>query len=321
MTHLRIHLIYLAIIGVLAYQYWTKTEALDNAVQSIEQMDKLLKINNDIVDSTLRLFYKEIEKEASGYPSSMDLMFLKLSKNAIVTAKPLIDWLESEKLKFINLSGGVDKTDSTVLANRLSTKPSTLLFSSQEIQEMRHHLTNFQGCINAVRDTFGIRKLQKQYLTLNLLENEAYWQRLKNCSAADALMQLTMIQNRIVLDKITYFRYIYNSFVGNILICGPTFRVAIAPYKAFLLEGETFKADIYLAQYAVNPISEVTFIVNNQGLAINQGVAHFETTETKVGKRFVKATARIRNPLTGNIYTTNGEFEYEVLPKCSKNCQ
>ena len=46
MTHLRIHLIYLVLIGFLAYQYWTKTEALHHATESIEQLDRLLERNN-----------------------------------------------------------------------------------------------------------------------------------------------------------------------------------------------------------------------------------------------------------------------------------
>ncbi len=43
MKNLRIHVIYLAIIGFWVYQYWTKTQALNEAVGSIEQFDRLLK--------------------------------------------------------------------------------------------------------------------------------------------------------------------------------------------------------------------------------------------------------------------------------------
>ena len=89
MTHLRIHLIYMAIIGFLAYQYWTKTEALDNAVQSIEQMDKLLKINNDIVDETGIMIFNDIEKNVLAYTNNTNVAFLEKAKKAkSVLSKP-----------------------------------------------------------------------------------------------------------------------------------------------------------------------------------------------------------------------------------------
>ena len=60
----RIHLIYLAIIGFLAYQYWTKTEALHHATESIEQLDRLLERNNDAVDIGIGRFSVKSKPEA-----------------------------------------------------------------------------------------------------------------------------------------------------------------------------------------------------------------------------------------------------------------
>ncbi len=123
------------------------------------------------------------------------------------------------------------------------------------------------------------------------------------------------------MDKIPYLNYIYDNIGGTSTSSCDFFKVAIAPQKAAIFEGETFKADMYLAAYSSNPGSGVTFIINNREIPIKEGVARFETKETTIGKKTVKAIARIRNPLTGAIATSVGEFEYEVLPKCAKNCQ
>ena len=85
--------------------------------------------------------------------------------------------------------------------------------------------------------------------------------------------------------------------------------------------GEKFEVDVYLTSYSSNPGPYVKFFVNNHEVEIKDGVAHFETTEKAIGKKTVRAEASIQNPLTGQITTIIGEFEYEVLPKCSKNCQ
>ena len=320
MTHLRIHLIYIAIIAFLAFQYWTKTEALDNAIKSIEQMDKLLKINNEVVDKSATTIFNDIQKNVMAYANNTNIAFLEKAKKAMSVSVSLIKWLDTQKLEIINMSGGFDKTDSTILANRLSTKGSNTFFSNQKIQEIKDSLTHYQHILTDSLDKNALANLQKQFSTFTLVSKDAYWQNLKNGTAANVLAQLTAIQNHIKLDIVPYFYYISNYMQSGGLIFD-AFRLAIAPQKAAIIEGEKFKADVYLAQYSSNPGPDVKFFVNNQEVEINQGVGHFEKTQTTIGKKTVKVEAHIQNPLTGQIVTRIGEFEYEVLPKCSKNCQ
>ena len=320
MTHLRIHLIYLVLIGFLAYQYWTKTEALHHATESIEQLDRLLERNNVLVEKLSILLLNEINKNVKAYPTAIQVSFLNKAKNVVAMSTSLNKWIENQKTEFTSFSGGFDKTDSTVLANRLSTKPSNGFFSNQKIQQIRDSLINYQRFLNDVYAKRDTEHLQKQYTTFKLLGDETYWQKLKNGTVADALMQLTAIQNRILLDKVPYLNYTYNMTSSGEMIFDQ-FKVAIAPQKAALFEGETFKSDVYLASYSSNLGSYVTISINNHEVKMKDGVAHFETIETTVGKKKVKAIASIRNPLTGQVKTAYGEFEYEVLPKCSRDCK
>ena len=134
MKNARIHLIYLTIIGFWAYQYWTKAQALNEAVGSIEQFDKLLKRNNEVVDKTATMIYYKIEKDAYSYPSPTNKAFFEKTKNFKSVSSSLNTWFEKLKTEFINVSGGFDKTDSTLLANRFSTKTSRQFFSEQKIK-------------------------------------------------------------------------------------------------------------------------------------------------------------------------------------------
>lgn len=164
------------------------------------------------------------------------------------------------------------------------------------------------------------KELRERYFILKLLQNTHYWEKLRNLTAAEALVQLSALQNKMLLDKISFLFYnLYSFTVEDIKF--DAFRVAIAPQKAVLLEGETFKADIYLAQFSSNPGSDVTIFVNDKAITMQDGVAHFENMEQTLEKKNVRAIARIKNPLTGQIDITVSEFEYEVLPKCSRDCK
>jgi gliding motility-associated protein GldM len=90
------------------------------------------------------------------------------------------------------------------------------------------------------------------------------------------------------------------------------FKVAIAPKNGYIIQGEKFEADVYLAAYSTNPGSGVNISVNGGGLPTKDGVGHYTTTATELGKKKVSASASIKNPSTGEVKTVNGEFEYEV---------
>ena len=78
--------------------------------------------------------------------------------------------------------------------------------------------------------------------------------------------------------------------------------------------------DTYLAQYSTYSGNDVTFIVNGQILPHPNGVAHFSADNQSVGLKKIKVEALIRNPLTGSTTSQFTELEYEVLPKCSRDC-
>ena len=73
--------------------------------------------------------------------------------------------------------------------------------------------------------------------------------------------------------------------------------------------------DVYLAAYSSNPGQGISISVNGSGIGLKEGVAHYETTPSGIGKQTVSATATIRNPATGEVKTVKGDFEYEVGEK------
>ena len=317
MKEYRFHFIYLAIIGFLTYQYWTKAQALEEAVRSIEGFDKVLQSDNDVINKASLMLKNEIDKQVRAYSSPVNMSYSDFAINMLKVTSDVKALLEKERMEFIDFSGCLDMKDSSKLENRLSSKESGQFFSEQKISDIRAYLTRIERQLNYPINNYNSR-LSESYIIPNLLKNEVYWQALKNKTSADAVAQFAFLQNQIELDKVPYLNEISNYVGGTELKCFPSYKVVIAPRKAALIEGETFNADVYLAEYTNK---DVTFFVNNQELHLEGGLAHFKNKETTIGKKTVKAIARMKNPLTGSTTEMTGVFEYEVLPKCAKNCQ
>ena len=212
MKNLHIHLVYLAIIGFLTYQYWTKAQALEEAVRSIEMFDKLLKANDLAVSSSLRMEldnYKEIfHSYQSGYINEVSNK-IKYSSSTI---DKISEWLEKQRTDFIQIAGGFDKNNTDVLAKRLETNPSKQFFTESKIHEFCDSLAHFQKVIESVNDSVTLKELQKRYLILELLHDSSYWMNLKNLTSAETLTQLSVLQNKVQLDKVSFIRYNLYSF-------------------------------------------------------------------------------------------------------------
>ena len=67
------------------------------------------------------------------------------------------------------------------------------------------------------------------------------------------------------MDELSLLNY-YLKMSTGIDIRFDSFKTAIAPKKAVLIEGEIFEADIYLTPFSSYPSSNVTIKVNGEPL-------------------------------------------------------
>lgn len=319
MTHLRIHLVYLALLGFLTYQYWTKTQALNEAVSSVEQFDKIMNQNNYVISKASTMILNGIEMNAKALVNEQNYKLSAKARIVVANVWHLNKWLEQQKQEFLSLSDGFDTRDTTVLAHRFDTKASSRFFTNSKIQQIRDSLFKLSTALKDISDTNKYSQIQKIYTIPKFLDDDKYWQSLKNKTATESLAQLTSIQNRLELDAIPYLNYIYEETP----FCGKhnDYRLVISPQKEAIVEGETYKADFYLVDNLSKMNNEVTLTANNRDIPIIGGVAHFEEANLPVGNRLIKATAVIRQPLTGVVQTSDIELEYRIFPKCSRDCK
>jgi len=84
--------------------------------------------------------------------------------------------------------------------------------------------------------------------------------------------------------------------------------------KGYVIKGEKFEADISLGAYSSDiPPENIKLTVDGARKSVGKdGVAKYSVTTNSTGKKTIKLTATVTNPLTGEVSTSAQDFEYEV---------
>jgi hypothetical protein len=159
------------------------------------------------------------------------------------------------------------------------------------------------------------------YCTIIAFLGYNYWESIKTLPASGALAELSFIENQIKTDEIILLNYLFREIAFDNNFGFDQFKTVITPQKGGLIEGETFEADVFMGVFSTNPGKNCSIRVNGEPVEMQQGVAHFKSKNETIGTKVMKAEALIKNPLTGQTKITESYFEYQVLPKCSRDCQ
>ena len=289
MKNLHVHLIYLSIIGILGFQLWSKTAMTNQAFNQVEQvLEKDLEFSDYDIKNLENAINENIGRNYTSneqYKTIMDDLKKLSDSNMAMIDKSMLSIKQGNSFLIDKLNDSIYEF-SNALSKLVKDKGDSLALS--KLSGLKKFLSN---------DSFNDMIQKRPALYLNLLKNQIYSDELVLCN--------------YILDKTTP--------VGS---CGVTpIKLAIVPKKAVIIEGEKFEADLYLASYLSNPGSGLIITVNDESISIKEGIAHFKKNSSTIGLKTIKAQAKITNPATGETTTINSEFEYHVLPKCSKDCQ
>ncbi|NNE29284.1 MAG: hypothetical protein HKN16_06590 [Saprospiraceae bacterium] len=100
--------------------------------------------------------------------------------------------------------------------------------------------------------------------------------------------------------------------VGGEDIVLDKFQVVSSPKKSYIIEGEPFETEIFLSASAGSSNTGVSISVNGRGVAARDGVAKYTTTASGTGVKNYSAAITVTNPVTNEVNTYKGTFEYEV---------
>jgi hypothetical protein len=288
MKNLLVHGIYLSVIAVLSFLLYDKTKTDDfvflKSSEALASDSKILSYSSENVLRELKRFVQAIPKYQP---------YLSISQKIFEISDPL-----NLKIKGFTNQENVSSNEIKLLKT-----------------EVKEEYKNIISLISITRDS---NELKKRNLLKLLLDDDKFWDKMTAISRQGFINQLEIIQNIRITDKLNILLYFQDKVTSNDIVFDG-FRVAIAPQKATIFQGEKMKAEIYIAQFAKSS-TNTAISANGKSLIANNGIAHFEEVPTNVGEHIISASITVKSPTTGETETVKGELKYEVLPKCSRDC-
>jgi gliding motility-associated protein GldM len=313
---LMINLMYLVLTAMLALNVSAEI------INAFFSLNKGIKDSSKIVDSSNGGIISGIETAVRAQPKYAE--FLQLANQAKGISDEFKKYMEGINSELVQAAGGVDDhyTDGRPKKYKDKDIPTNLFLSEaggkgrgeeikKKIAETRERL------LALIKDPKDKENLAKQ---MPLMVDETpqgaeakSWVDLKfkQMPVAAVMPALSKISADAVTSETAILNYCLDKSSGKQEIKFDAFNVAIAPKKSYLLRGEKFEADVYLAAYS-KTANNVSISVNGSGLPVNQGVAKYSATAEGLGEKTVNASATLTNPFTGERQTVTGTFKYEV---------
>ena len=292
MKNLWLHGIYLSVIGVLSFQLWAKTVAHQTAHNTVmTEVEKNLKENNIVLRYVNDTYLADIEHNSvinpdkySRFSNRAKIVFESSNSFTNVLAKNLFNLEKGEKANIKEIKDSLIECHQRLKS--IVDEPDSILF--------------------------------KRSFILKVIENDTFWTDFQS----NEKVYLTLLKNYILLDEQMLQNYIMDSFgCIRVEIKLDAYKVLIIPQKNQIFEGEEFKADVFIVNH-IRPIKDdISFFNGTQKLIANDGLVQFSEIANTKGLKTVKIKAVIPNPDTQQNVYLQSEYQYNVLPKCSQNCQ
>lgn len=121
-------------------------------------------------------------------------------------------------------------------------------------------------------------------------------------------------QNDVISTEASFLNYLANKVGTSTDVVLDKFTVVSSPEKTYVINGETFKTEVFMsASASAESNTGVSISVNGRPLSVNEdGVAEFSTRANGVGKKIYNVEASIKNPVTDEVQTFKRTYEYEV---------
>jgi gliding motility-associated protein GldM len=315
---LMINLMYLVLTAMLALNVSAEI------INAFFALNRGMKNSNGIVENSNGLVKQAIDKQVKAYPNASNQKYEGLAVKAQKISKDFEEYISGVTTELVTAAGGPNPKYDDGRPIRYKDKDVTtnMFLKGGRGAEIEAKIASTRAAFLALLDgdAKGKAEMEKQIaLMVDAIPADSKaknWSELKfkQMPVAAVMPTLTKLVSDTKTSETALLNYFFNQ-VGGTDIKFDKFKVAIAPKKAYLIRGDKFEADVYLAAFSSNPGSNVSISVNGSGLPLREGVAHYETTPSGIGKQTIKASASIRNPLTGQTTSTEGSFEYEVGEK------
>ncbi len=311
---LMINLMYLVLTALLALNVSAEI------INAFFSLNKGIKNSNGIVDSSNESLKKAIDTQVKAYNNTANQAYQTDAEKVIAISKEFCEYMKGMTDEMVTGAGGVDPKHSDGRPVRYKDKDVTtdMFINHAKGTEVEAKIkATREAFLAAIRDPKAREELSKSIpLDVETLPEDTKaktWvdYKFKQMPVAAIMPFFTKLQADSKSSETAILNYIAKQ-VNGIEIKLDQFLVAISPNNGYVIKGEKFSADVALAAYSSNPGTGVSIVVNGQSLGVKEGIGHYETIANTLGKQTIKATASIKNPLTGEVKSATKDFTYEV---------
>lgn len=305
---LMINLMYLVLTALLALNV---SAELLHAFFSI---DKSLNESSTLVEKSNKQLTKAINEQADAY--SQFEPFRKKASKVRETVASFHKYVGDLKVELTEKAGGIGKDG---FPKRKSDKDITTRFLVIEKtgEQLENRILEARKELLALVDDDEIRNQLALNIPLNIEpipedSNKKTWSefKFKQMPVAAVLPMLTKFQHDAKIAETA----ILNHFSNEISITTMTpdaFEPVIASNKNYVIRGEEFRGEIFLAAYS-STADNISVTVDGRDYPVQNGKAVFTSNPSSIGARNHKMKIKLKNPLTGEVKSFEKNFSYEV---------
>lgn len=305
---LMINLMYIVLTALLALNV---SAELLHAFFSI---DKSLNESSSLVEKSNKQLTKAINEQAEAY--SQFEPFREKAASVRETVADFHQYVGELKEELIEKAGGIGKDG---FPKRKSDKDITTRFLAIEKagEKLENQILETRKKLLTLIEDEEIRKQLSTNIPLNIEpipedSEKKTWSAFKfqQMPVAAVLPMLTKFQHDAKIAETA----ILNHFSNEISITTMTpdaFEPVIASNKNYVIRGEEFRGEIFLAAYS-STADNISVSVDGREYPVENGKAVFTSNPNSIGARNHKMKINLKNPLTGETKTFEKQFSYEV---------
>lgn len=319
-----INMMYLVLTAMLALN--VSAEIL-NAFKTI---NKSLENSKITADTNLKTTYNAFAAKKAKEPSNQAVVTNEAkAKQSETITNNLLSIISKLKQEVITRAGGPDKEDPAGIMMRkddMEVSTGYLVEGSSgkngEAYKLKSEIDNTVKQLEGLVEPADL-DLVRQRMSLSTTPNEKNgdWVREEfyQMPAIASYSMLTKLENDVKNTQGTLASYFFSKIgasqeLTQDQIVFDKFSAQVTSPSAYILQGETFQADVSLAATSSKSGGTVTVNVNGQNVPVDQttGVAHYKASPG-VGEYPLRATVSVKNDRTGEVKSYQApEFKYTV---------
>ncbi len=299
-----INLMYLVLTALLALN--VSAEIL-NAFKTINNS---LESSNGLLDMNSRVNYSAFNAKKAKEPGNAEIpKYQAKADEVIALSKNLQDYVKSLQEGIVTEAGGKGE-EGAVMKRQDDLDASTRYFieESKKGYELKKKIDEFTAKVKSLVDPAEIDVvMQKIPLTTKPQAANGDWAR-ENFFQMPAIASYTMLTKElsdIKASEGTLVQYFFSK-IGSSEELKPeeivfdAFSAQVTSPTAYILQGETFEANVFLAATS-SKNDNISVSVNGQGLKPdNNGIAHYKASPG-VGEYELKGNISLKNPKTNEV--------------------